>query len=368
MTLRSIKKLKRPKFNAPVNDDLLEHFDLGAQVLCWQISEDYIQFIRNFVLPQMGWPPSIRLREVRILVALVRLGPQSLKNLSSVVRTNPRAVKTGVDRLIDMRFVELAGDPSDKRGYSLSATEAGHKTEAHYKEVCKEAIAAADKWMKVRTTQKVRKQGFSTFYWLKDRTHNLRDYDPDHPRRHKRGQGKVMPVQNIPQGLFKEQADFVFQIFAEQISQDYLDFLKLYILPKLQSNLPAGLGIRELRILMAVSFYRVPVSAADLGSVLRMDRATLSCGFARLTEVDFVNWKMDEDDERRQYAVITPAGETAAQQYRRTTKRVFTQVETDCQLASQWDLKAIRLSDLIVIKSRSEALSRLRPVFEISNH
>lgn len=366
MTLKGITRTKHPKFNGPVNDDLLEHFDLGAQILCWQISQDYIQFIRNFVLPQMGLPQSIRLREIRILVALVRLGSQSLKYLSDVVRTNARAVKTGVDRLIDEGFVDLVEDHSDKRFYILSATNKGVATEARYKQICHEAIAVADSWMKVHTTQKVRKQGFSTLYWLKDRTDSLRDYNPERPRRHKRGQGKVMPIKDIPKGLLKDQADFVFQIFAEQISQDYLAFLKRHILPKLQSDVPVGIGIRELRILVAVSFYRISLTAADLGSVLRMDRATLSRGFARLSKVDFISWTPDQYDARRSLALITPRGETVAQRYRHVTKATFSQVEEDCQLPSIWDLKAIRLSDLIVIKSRSEALARLLPVFEIS--
>ena len=364
MNVDGIKKLKRPKFNGSVNDDLLDHFDLGAQVLCWQISEDNLQFIRNFVLPQLGLPKSIRFREIRILVALVRLDARSLNELSDIVRTNARAVKTGVDRLIGLKFVELVENTSDKRAYTLSATKKGRAFEAHYKYICRQAIIAAEEWMQVRTTQKLRKQGFSTLYWLKDRTDSLRDYDSDKPRRHKRGQGKVMPIKDIPQGLFRYQADFVFQIFAEQISQDYLAFLKQRVLPRLESDILEGIGIRELRLLLAVSFYRDPLTAADLGSVLRMDRATLSRGFARLTEAGFIKWAPDEEDARRRLAFTTVRGEALAQKYRQVSKEVFTQVEEGCQMPSAWNLKAIRLADLIVIKSRSEALARLRPIYE----
>jgi len=83
-----------------------------------------------------------------------------------------------------------------------------------------------------------------------------------------------------------DNADLNFMVAAEQIFNDYLDVLKLIILPKIDGK--HDLKFRELRVVITLGSSNGPISATDLSLQLRQDPSTITRSIIALVRDGYV--------------------------------------------------------------------------------
>lgn len=120
-------------------------------------------------------------------------------------------------------------------------------------------------------------------------------------------------------------ADIAFQVLAAQISSNYLSFIKSRIIPELgeESEIP----LRELRTLMAIAQYEVPIPGAFIARLLGYDPATVTRSTRWLLDQSFIYAKNSQSDARSKEFGLAPRGERLSERFRNVSIEAFQDVD-----------------------------------------
>jgi len=152
-------------------------------------------------------------------------------------------------------------------------------------------------------------------------------------------------------------ADTTFQNYAEKIASDYTDIIKALVLPKL-TNL-GTLKLRELRVLIAVHFFDIPITPAQVSDILRIDPATVSRAIKKLESESMLIREDNGKDLRSIRLKLTSAGARLAQAYVESIKSVFGELERGLLYGLSEDEKMTFLKVMMKISRRAEAMKVL---------
>ncbi len=116
---------------------LPEHPDLQALALTEQISRDYLDVLREAIIPEIQKTYNLKLREVRLLLGLIYAGrPLSAAALSEFMRQDPATIARSSILLIGGDYVYTTPNLDDARIKNLHLTDKG-KAAA---EACRQAF------------------------------------------------------------------------------------------------------------------------------------------------------------------------------------------------------------------------------------
>jgi len=148
---------------------------------------------------------------------------------------------------------------------------------------------------------------------------------------------------------------------AEQISRDYVELIRLKVVPEIFNEY--ALKLREIRVLMAMKASNEPRSAAQLAEFLRQDPATITRSSVSLIGGKFLYSSEDPYDNRIKNLELTEKGLAAATKsvelFEKAVERLKNREENEDDVGS---LKK-GISFLSPLESRTrELLKRARKV------
>jgi len=122
----------------------VESKDLEYLLHAENISRDYIDFIKNTVLPEFGKQYPLKLREIRVLnaIACSDHAPYA-SHLSDLLRQDPATITRSLIVLIDKGYVVSEEDSKDARSKLLKTTPKGSAASRHFLDIFKKIVGAA---------------------------------------------------------------------------------------------------------------------------------------------------------------------------------------------------------------------------------
>lgn len=152
-------------------------------------------------------------------------------------------------------------------------------------------------------------------------------------------------------------ADTTFQNYAEKIASDYTDIIKARVLPNLK-NL-GDLKLRELRILICLHFFDIPITPAQVAEILRFDPATVSRAIRKMEKVGKLTREDNGKDKRSIRLKLTAEGIKLAEVYVDTISDVFNELEQGLLYGLSAEEKTTFLNVMVKISRRAEAMKVL---------
>ena len=152
-------------------------------------------------------------------------------------------------------------------------------------------------------------------------------------------------------------ADTTFQALSEKIADDYAAIIKNCVVPSLGDA--KGLKIRELRILVCLEFYDVPLSPAHIAAMLRYDPATVTRAVKCLERAEMVRREKDRHDTRSILLHLTESGLKLAETYARRAKATFDALEKTIKNSLTQEEKMQYLNMMYKISKRTEVMREL---------
>lgn len=121
-------------------------------------------------------------------------------------------------------------------------------------------------------------------------------------------------------------ADLSFMSLAEQIYSDYVDTIKLAVVPKIDKT--HALKLREVRVLMSLSEATTDVSASELADQLRHDPSTITRSLVILVRGDFIKTYENQSDGRSKMIGLTEKGADVANFCHKTLDAFLSKVDS----------------------------------------
>lgn len=150
-------------------------------------------------------------------------------------------------------------------------------------------------------------------------------------------------------------ADIAFQVLAAQISSNYLSFIKSKIIPELgeESEIP----LRELRTLISIAQYDLPISGAFIARLLGYDPATVTRSTRWLLDQSFIYGENSESDARMIVFGLAPRGQRLSEVFRQTAIEAFREVDqvTDKHPSREEITQALLVFERLRDRSRQAA-------------
>lgn len=108
--------------------------------------------------------------------------------------------------------------------------------------------------------------------------------------------------------------DSTFQVLATQISTNYLQFIKVRIIPELgeYSDIP----LRELRTLMAIAQFDAPIRGTQISKLLSYDPASVTRSTKWLLDNGLIRVGDNSEDARSVYYGLSEKGSELSELYR----------------------------------------------------
>lgn len=117
-------------------DDVVDFADSTFQVLSAQISSNYLKFIKDRIIPELGEFSNIPLRELRTLIAISHFHePIKGKRIAKMLSYDPASVTRSTRWLIENDFIITSDDPEDARSTFYGLSETGVKLSELYRDV-----------------------------------------------------------------------------------------------------------------------------------------------------------------------------------------------------------------------------------------
>ena len=117
-------------------DDVVDFADSTFQVLSAQISANYLKFIKDRIIPELGEFSNIPLRELRTLIAISHFDePIKGTQISKMLSYDPASVTRSTKWLIENDFISTSDNPKDARSIFYGLSETGIKLSELYREV-----------------------------------------------------------------------------------------------------------------------------------------------------------------------------------------------------------------------------------------
>lgn len=165
---------------------------------------------------------------------------------------------------------------------------------------------------------------------------------------------KSLNVKSLP-----ESPDLKALALAEQISRDYVEIIKLEVVPEIFNEY--GLKLREIRVLMTMRASNEPRSAAQLAEFLRQDPATITRSSVSLIGGKFLYSSDDPYDHRIKNLNLTDKGLTAAKKCTSLFEAAVTRLQTSGGIEYDTESMAKASGFFSVIEERTrELLMRAR--------
>ena len=126
---------------------------------------------------------------------------------------------------------------------------------------------------------------------------------------------------------FVSYADMGFQVFAAQISANYLKFIKAKVVPALgkYSNVP----LRELRTIMVISHSSEPTPSSIIAKILHYDPATVSRSTRWLVKNGLISSQDCSRDARSTVYDLTPKGTELSALYWDTSRQFIAELNAE---------------------------------------
>ena len=108
--------------------DFSGSFDVGLQVLCNQISDHYIAFLRAKILPHIPKSLGLNVREVRVLMSIYfyKAGATP-KQIAQILSNDPATITRAVARLKESGLITQEDNIEDTRSAWLTLTDTGRE-------------------------------------------------------------------------------------------------------------------------------------------------------------------------------------------------------------------------------------------------
>lgn len=341
---------------------VIAHADLALQSLCRQIAADYLSFIKTHVIKHVKGCRDINVRELMVLLLIDATAQKIMRShqLATAMRVNAATISRSVYALVTKGYLVSEDDVYDSRSRVYMLTEKSKIILENYRARCLEAIEEANARLHITKEDHdaIIQTGYETLYRLKDRAAAFKGVNFKARQRFRSGQGRARPAQTPSDDHLYLYADYVFRIFADQISSDYLVFIKKHIVKKM--NKVQKLAIRDIRVLMAIDFFMAPITASDVAKLMSVEPATMSRGVTVLMKMGLIEGRDNFEDGRSKLLQTTAAGKDYAEKYKALSREKISQAEA--HLGFSWDEEDRRkaLLGLREIKARSAALAGLK--------
>ncbi len=122
-----------------------------------------------------------------------------------------------------------------------------------------------------------------------------------------------------------ENSDLNFLTLAEQIYKDYLDTIKLVIVPTVGKT--HKLKLREIRVLMSLGSSTSAVSASELAEQLRHDPSTVTRSLVILVRGNYIDTTENEADGRSKMISLTEKGKDVASECRKSLEAFLSNID-----------------------------------------
>lgn len=117
-------------------DDVTDFADSTFQVLAAQISANYLKFIKDRIIPELGEFSNIPLRELRTLMAIAQInGPVKGTQISRILSYDPASVTRSTKWLIKNDFISKEDNHRDARSAFFILSRKGVRLSELYREV-----------------------------------------------------------------------------------------------------------------------------------------------------------------------------------------------------------------------------------------
>ncbi|MGB0908214.1 MAG: MarR family winged helix-turn-helix transcriptional regulator [Maricaulaceae bacterium] len=151
--------------------------------------------------------------------------------------------------------------------------------------------------------------------------------------------------------------DTTFQNYAEKIATDYTDIIKAKVLPKLGDI--GDIKFRELRVLISIYFFALPITPAHLAEILRYDPATVSRAVRRLEKAGKLSRQDNGKDKRSIQLRLTDEGKALAMHYTNTVQNEFKTLEADLVYGLSPEEKTAFMTVMVKISRRAEMMKTI---------
>ena len=138
---------------------------------------------------------------------------------------------------------------------------------------------------------------------------------------------------------------------AEQIYSDYIDALKLSVVPKIDKT--HALKLREVRVLMSLAQATSDVSASELAEQMRHDPSTITRSLVILVRGDFIRTYENQSDGRSKMIGLTEKGAEVAKFCHETLNAFLMNVDSDAGLEESQSPDEIYLKHMVDIGRRA---------------
>jgi len=160
-------------------------------------------------------------------------------------------------------------------------------------------------------------------------------------------------------------SDSAFQVLAAQISANYLQFIKMRVIPELDEF--SHTSLRELRTLMAIARIDGPVKGTQIVKTLSYDPASVTRSTKWLIENGLISKKEDPEDARSTLYVMSQKGIRLSELYTRVSWRALRELnEAGFYQPNHQDVLQA-LSVLEQLRERSQFAAKLAADYKLAN-
>jgi len=128
------------------SEDVVDFADSTFQVLASRISANYLKFIKERIIPELGEFSNTPLRELRALMAIAQFdGPVKATKISKMLSYDPASVTRSAKWLIENGFISKEDDSQDARSVLYALSPKGIKLTELHREVSWQAMKELNK-------------------------------------------------------------------------------------------------------------------------------------------------------------------------------------------------------------------------------
>lgn len=134
---------------------------------------------------------------------------------------------------------------------------------------------------------------------------------------------------------------------AEQIYRDYLDVIKMVVVPEMDAS--SKLKLREVRVLMSLGYSTAAVSASELAEQLRQDPSTVTRSLVILVRGGYIKTFENQSDGRSKMIALTETGQVLALKCRNVLESFLADIDATDGLEDSLrpdDVYVKRLTDI----------------------
>ena len=148
-----------------------------------------------------------------------------------------------------------------------------------------------------------------------------------------------------------DNSDINFMTLAEQIYKDYLDVIKLVVVPRVGKS--HKLKLREIRVLMSLGSSTSAVSASELAEQLRHDPSTVTRSLVILVRGNFIVTTENEADGRSKMIALTEKGKNTAAECREVFEDFLSDIDAGEGLEESLRTDDVYVERLVDISKRA---------------